>query len=61
MPAGSGYLDFNAGVNHLWAGQTNAFARAEAGWKPTANATLFGYAEADLVGVQAGVGARVTF
>lgn len=61
LPTGHGYASIDAGVNHLWTGDTSAFMRLEAGWHPTDSLTAFGYAQADLQGVQAGVGARVTF
>ncbi len=58
---GTGFLDFEAGVNNQWQGGLGAFVGLEAGFKPRENVDLFGFAKADLQGVQAGVGARVTF
>lgn len=58
---GAGFLDFTAGVNHPWAGGLGAFVEGDVGWKPRENVDLFGFAKADLAGVSAGVGARLTF
>ncbi len=44
-----------------WGGPLAATARIEAGYRPAEHLELFGFAQADLVGVSGGAGARVTF
>ncbi len=58
---GTGFLDVTAGVAKPWQGSLDAFVRAEAGWHPTDNLSAFAFAQADLQGAKAGIGARVTF
>lgn len=58
---GTGFLDFNAGVDRTWQGQLGAFAELDVGFKPVENVDLFGFARADLAGASAGIGARVRF
>jgi len=57
----TGFAEVTAGVNHPWQGGLGAFVRGELGWHPTDNLDAFAFAQADLVGVQAGVGARLSF
>lgn len=58
---GTGFAEVTGGVRSDWQSGLDAFVRGEVGFKPRENVDLFGFAEADRVGVQAGVGARVTF
>lgn len=58
---GSGFAEVTAGIRNDWQSGLNAFVRGEVGFKPRENVDLFGFAEADRVGFQAGVGARLTF
>ncbi len=58
---GHGFANLTAGVNDVFGGGLGAFVEGEVGWKPRENVDLFGFAKADLVGVQAGIGARVSF
>lgn len=58
---GSGYFEVSAVAAKPWGGALDAFVRAELGWHPTDSLTAFGFAQADLQGAQAGVGARLTF
>lgn len=50
-----------AGVSRTWDGLTGAFVRGELGWHPVVPLTVFAYSQADLVGLQAGAGARLTW
>lgn len=61
LPIGTGSFDVTAGLSNPWGGQLDAFVRAELGWHPTDSLAAFAFAQADRVGVQAGIGARVTF
>lgn len=58
---GTGFAELAAGVSHDFQKGLDAFVRGEIGFKPRENVDLFGFAQADRVGVQAGVGARVTW
>lgn len=58
---GSGYAELTAGVVKPWESGLNAFVRAEIGWHPAENVSLFAFGEADVHGAQAGVGSRITF
>lgn len=65
LTPGSGYAELLAGARSA-AGGLEAYGRAEAGWRPTENASLFGFGEAAISpglgpSWQAGVGARVTW
>ncbi len=62
LPSSTGYFLATAGVNHPFASdQTGAFVRAELGWKPRDNLSLFAFAQADNAGLTAGTGLKVTF
>lgn len=61
LGVGRGYLEASAGVDRPWNGPLEAFARLEAGAHPLTNLSLFAFGQADLVGLSAGAGARVTF
>ena len=61
LPVGTGYAEITAGVAHSWQAGLDAFVRGEIGIKPRENVDLFGFAQADRAGAQAGVGARVTW
>ncbi len=61
LPVGTGFLDVTAGVVRPWSGGMDGYVRAEIGIRPLDNVDLFGFAQAGLVGVAAGAGARVTF
>lgn len=58
---GAAFIEATAGVSAPFGGALNPFARVEAGVHPTERLDLFGFGQADRFGVQAGVGARVTF
>lgn len=65
LPAGRGYAELTAGVRGLGR-DFAAFGRAEVGWKPNANVSLFGFGEVNVSPVlppswMAGVGARFTW
>lgn len=61
LTPGHGFFNVTAGVNDAFGGGLGAFVEGEVGWKPRENVDLFAFGKATLVGVQAGVGARVTF
>lgn len=61
LPTGTGYAELTAGVAKPWQGDLDAYVRGELGWHPTDSLSAFAFAEGGLRGVQAGVGARVTF
>lgn len=61
LGVGHGYAEATAGLVRPWDGQLSAFARIEAGAHSLAGLDLFAFGRADLVGVQAGAGARVTW
>ena len=61
LPVGAGYAELTAGLANPWGGDLNAYVRAELGWHPTDTLTAFGFAQADRAGVQAGIGARLTW
>jgi hypothetical protein len=55
---GRGFIDGTFG----WADKLGAFARAEAGWRPLQDLSVFGYGQAStFAGVEAGAGFRLTF
>ncbi len=54
-------MEVSAGVSKAWSGGLDAFLRAELGWRPADTLSVFAFAEADRIGLQAGLGARVTF
>ena len=58
---GAGYFEVTAAAAKPWAGGLEAFVRAELGWHPTDNLAAFAFAQADLQGVQGGIGARLSF
>ena len=57
VPVGAGFVEARAGFSSA----LGAFGRVEAGFRPVENVGMFGFGQADRFGVQAGVGARVTF
>ncbi len=61
LTAGTGFVNLDAGVIAPFNGQLDAFARGEVGFHPTDSTSIFGFAEATLKQVQAGIGARLTF
>ncbi len=58
---GSGFAELTAGVVHPWQGDTSAFLRGEVGWHLAEPLAAFAFAQADRVGIQAGIGARLSF
>lgn len=58
---GSGFASVTAGLTKPWGASLEAFVSGEVGFKPRENVDLFGFARADLAGVVAGLGARVTW
>ncbi len=58
---GTGFVELTAGVLKPFDGELGAFARGEIGIKPTDSTSFFGFAEATLKQVQAGLGFRKTF
>jgi len=61
LPTGQVEVSLLAGVSRTWDGLTGAFVRGELGWHPVVPLTVFAYSQADLVGLQAGAGARLTW
>lgn len=61
LPTGHGFANLTAGVNDAFGGGLGAFVEGEVGWKPRDNVDLFAFGKATLVGVQAGIGGRITF
>ena len=61
LPVGTGYAELTAGLAQSWGGGLDAYVRGELGWHPADGLTAFGFAQADRVGVQAGLGARINF
>lgn len=61
MVPGSGFFDLTAGVVAPFGGPIDVSARAELGVKPSESTSIFGFAEATLKQVQAGLGFRKTF
>ncbi len=61
LPVGTGSFDLTAGISDSFGGGLDAFVRGELGWHPTDRLTGFAFAQADRVGVQAGLGIRGTF
>lgn len=61
LKVGTGYAEVTAGFVKPWESGLNAYVRGEVGWHPAANVGLFGFAEANMDGAQAGIGARITF
>lgn len=57
----TGFGEVTAGVSTGWQSDLAAFVRGELGFKPREDLDLFSFAQADLRGASAGVGARVTF
>ena len=60
-PGLGGYAEATAGLFRPWGGHLSGFVRGEIGWKPVDNISFFGFSQADGVGVQTGVGARLQF
>lgn len=61
LKTGTGSFDLTAGVDERFSGGLNAFVRGEIEWHPLDNITGFGFAQANLDGVSAGIGLKGTF
>ncbi len=61
LTAGHGFADVTAVVTAPFGGQLNAGVRGQVGIKPTDTTSFFGFAEATLKQVQAGLGFAVNW
>ncbi len=61
LTAGHGFADITAVISAPHGGQLNAGVRGQVGIKPTDTTSFFGFAEATLKQVQAGLGFGVNW